>query len=212
MFGLGSLHNKVHDFKPYLRMFCGCWWLSWAQDFLGLSRWWTLWARVLRTLLHWRWSTTSGSMHSYTWVWGNRWRGLWGRCLYAAWWTYSPATKIEGHLGSSQTFLWICKTFDLEHHFPQTSHSRFCNTYSYFTQVNPIIERVPGTLLVVGPPGLFKDLVDALAFLAFRPVATWNTRRSRDAVGTRVTLSARGACWTLHATAKLGKQGKRKSW
>lgn len=80
----------------YLRMFCGCWWLSWAQDFLGLSRWWTLWAGVLYTQLRWRWSTTSGSMRSYTWVWGNRWRGLWGRCLSAVWWKYSPATQHRG--------------------------------------------------------------------------------------------------------------------
>lgn len=32
-------------------------------------------------------------MRSYTWVSGSRWRGPWGRCLSAAWWTCSPATQ-----------------------------------------------------------------------------------------------------------------------
>lgn len=32
-------------------------------------------------------------MRSYTWVWENHWRGLWGHCLNASWWMYSPATQ-----------------------------------------------------------------------------------------------------------------------
>lgn len=90
-------------------------------------------------------------------------------------------------------------------HVPQKHHSLCHYTYSYFTQVDPIIERVPGTLLVVGPPGLLEDLVDALAFLAFDPVAARDARRPRDAVGSRVTLSANGARWPLDATAILEK-------
>jgi len=88
---------------------------------------------------------------------------------------------------------------DRKPHSSETCHY----THGYFTQVDAIIQRVPGALLVVGPPGLLEDLVDALAFLAFDSVAAGDARRPRDAVGSRVPLSARGACWTLNATAKL---------
>lgn len=80
------------------------------------------------------------------------------------------------------------------------------DTHSYFTQVDPIIQRVPGALLVVGSPGLFEDLADALAFLTFESVAARDAWRPRDAVGPRVTVSARGSCWPLKAAAKLEKQ------
>ena len=88
-------------------------------------------------------------------------------------------------------------------HSSETRHSRYQDTYGYFTEVDPIIQRAPGTLLVVGPPGLLEDLVDALSFLTFHPVAARDARRPGDAVGSRVTLSARVACWPLHAAAKL---------
>lgn len=80
------------------------------------------------------------------------------------------------------------------------------DTYTYFTQVNPIIQRIPGTLLVIGPPGLLEDLIHTLAFLPLEPVTTRDPRRPRDTVGSRVTISARGACWTLQAAAKLGEK------
>ncbi len=88
-------------------------------------------------------------------------------------------------------------------------YSLYQDTYSYFTQVNPIIQRVPGTLLVVGPPGLLEDLINALAFLTFEPVTAGDTWSTRDAIGSRVTVSARGACRPLNATAILGKKRKR---
>lgn len=84
---------------------------------------------------------------------------------------------------------------------PQKHVSR--DTYSHFPQVNPVIQRVPGTLLVVGPPGLLEDLIDALAFLTFEPVTAGNAWRPRDAIGSRVTLPARGACRALQASAIL---------
>ena len=93
-------------------------------------------------------------------------------------------------------------------HIPQSElyHALYQDTHSYFTQVDPIIQRVPGTLLVVGSPGLFEDLADTLAFLTFEPVTARDTRRSRDTVGPRVTVSARGSCWPLNAAAILEKQ------
>lgn len=39
------------------------------------------------------------------------------------------------------------------------------DTYTDFTQVNSIIQRIPGTLLVIGPPRLLEDLIHTLAFL-----------------------------------------------
>lgn len=39
------------------------------------------------------------------------------------------------------------------------------DTYTNFTQVDPVIQGIPGTLLVIRPPGLLKDLIDTLAFL-----------------------------------------------
>lgn len=148
-------------------------------------------------------------MRSYTWVWGSRWRGLGGSCLNAAWWTYSPATQHRDlwdfyALWWLLTLLWVSKL-----KYPRSSEtcqSHCGDTYSYFTQVDPIIQRVPGTLLVVGPPGLLEDLINALAFLTFEPVTAWDARRPRDAVGSRVTVSARGACWPLQATAILEKK------
>ena len=77
------------------------------------------------------------------------------------------------------------------------------DTYSHFTQVNPVIQRVPGTLLVVWPPGLLEDLIDALAFLALEPVTAGDAWRPRDAIGSRVTLPAGGACRPLQASAIL---------
>lgn len=84
------------------------------------------------------------------------------------------------------------------------------DTYADFTQVNSIIQRIPGTLLVIGPPGLLEDLVHALAFLPLRPIATGDPRRSWDPVGSGVTVSARGACRTLQAASKLGREEKKK--
>lgn len=81
-------------------------------------------------------------------------------------------------------------------------------THSYFTQVDPIIQRVPGTLLVVGPPWFLKDLTDAFPLLTFESVTARDTWRARNAVGSRVAVSSRGACWTLHAAAILEKQNR----
>lgn len=85
------------------------------------------------------------------------------------------------------------------------------DTYSYFTQVDPIIQRVPGTLFVVGPPGLFKNLINTLAFLTLQPVTTRDARCSRDAIGSRITFSARGACRSLHASAILENLKKKRA-
>lgn len=65
------------------------------------------------------------------------------------------------------------------------------STHCYFSQVDPIIQRVPGTLLVVGPPGLLEDLIDALALLAFEPVAAGDARYPRDAIGSWASVFAR---------------------
>lgn len=87
------------------------------------------------------------------------------------------------------------------------------DTYTDFTQVNSIIQRIPGTLLVIGPPGLLKDLIHTLAFLPLQPITTGDPRRPWDSVGSRVSISARGACRTLQAAAKLGKKKKKdKRW
>lgn len=112
MFPLTEAHDAFDSGgkSVHLRTSCGCWWLSWAQDFLGLSRWLTLWAGVLCTRLRWRWSTTSGSRRSYTWVWGNRWRGPWVRCRSAVWWMCSPATQHRGTEPLIRgTFVQLCK-------------------------------------------------------------------------------------------------------
>lgn len=101
---------------------------------------------------------------------------------------------------------------ELKTHIPQKYN---CNwnksTHSYFSQVDAIIQRVPGTLLVVRPPGLLEDLADALAFLTFVPISTGDARCPWDAIGPRITLSARGACWALHAATKLEKTRWRRS-
>lgn len=80
------------------------------------------------------------------------------------------------------------------------------DTYSHFTQIYPIIQRVPCTLLVVGPPRLLEDLVDALALLAFHAVAARDAWRPWDAIGPWVTISSWGACWPLHAVGILGEK------
>ena len=76
-------------------------------------------------------------------------------------------------------------------------------TYCYFPQVNAVVERVPGTLLVVGSPGLLKHLTHTLALLASHAIATGDARRSRDAVGSRVSLSARVTRWPLETASIL---------
>lgn len=99
-----ALRRKLTP-EDYLKRFCGCWWLSWVQDFPGPGRWWTLRAGVPCTLLRWRWSTTSGSRRSCIWAWGSRWREPWGCCPSAAWWTCSPATqRADSPLISLVTF------------------------------------------------------------------------------------------------------------
>lgn len=82
-------------------------------------------------------------------------------------------------------------------------------TYSYFSEVDPIIQGVPGTLLVVGPPGLLEKLIDTFALLPFETITSRDAWRSRDAVGARVSVSAGGSCWTLHAAAILPEQANR---
>lgn len=84
------------------------------------------------------------------------------------------------------------------------------DTYADFTQVNSIIQRIPGTLLVIGPPGLLEDLIHTLAFLPLQPITTGDPRRPWDTVGSRVTFSARGACRTLQAATKLGGKKDRR--
>lgn len=84
---------------------------------------------------------------------------------------------------------------------------QYGHTYCYFTQVNPVIQRVPGTLFVVGFPGLLKDLVHTLAFLAFEPVAARDAWSPWDTVISRVTFSPRGAGWALQTAAILENQG-----
>lgn len=102
----------------------------------------------------------------------------------------------------------------MDTHVPQKSLNR--DTHGYFTQVDPIVQRVPGTLLVVGPPGLLKDLVNALALLPFEPVAAGDAWRPRDAVGSGVTVPAGGAPRPLQAAAILeetmsrGRSGERR--
>lgn len=97
---------------------------------------------------------------------------------------------------------------DLKTHIPQKQHCDYEeSTHSYFAQVDAIIQRVPGALLVVRPPRLLEDLADALAFLAFVPVSPGDARCPRDAIGPGVTVPARGACWALHAAAELEQQG-----
>lgn len=79
-------------------------------------------------------------------------------------------------------------------------------TYCDFTQIDPIIQRVPGALLEVGPPGLLEDLIDTLALLTFGAVATRDARGPWNAVGPWITFSTRGACWALKAAAVLKTQ------
>lgn len=80
------------------------------------------------------------------------------------------------------------------------------DTHSYFSKVDPIIQRVPGTLLVIWSPGLLEDLADAFPFFTFESVTSRDTRRPRDAIGPRVTVSTGVSCWPLHAAAILGSQ------
>lgn len=83
------------------------------------------------------------------------------------------------------------------------------DTYADFTQVNSVIQRIPGTLLVVGPPGRLEDLIHTLAFLPLQPITTGDPRRPRDTVASGVTISARGARRTLQAATKLGRKDRR---
>lgn len=71
------------------------------------------------------------------------------------------------------------------------------NTHSHFTQVNPIVQRVPGTLLVVWPPGFLEDLANALTLLTFIPITARDAWCPWNAVGPWVTVPAWSACWSL---------------
>lgn len=58
-------------------------------------------------------------------------------------------------------------------------------------------------MFVVGSPGLFKHFTHTFAFFPLEPVSTGDARGPWNAVGSRVTISARGSCWTLQTAAKL---------
>lgn len=76
-------------------------------------------------------------------------------------------------------------------------------TYSYLAQVDPIVEWVPGTLLVVGFPWLLKHLTHTLSFLPLDAITPRDARGPRDAIVARVTLPSRGASRTLGAAVVL---------
>lgn len=88
-------------------------------------------------------------------------------------------------------------------HCSEKCQSLYQHAYRHFAQVDPIIQRVPGALLVVGSPGLLKDLINAFTFLTFEPITARDARCPGDAVGPRVTVSAGCAYWPLHATSIL---------
>lgn len=90
------------------------------------------------------------------------------------------------------------------------ARTAYADTYGHFPQVDPIVQRVPGTLLVVGFPWLLEDLADTFPLFTFEPIAARNTRRAWNAVGSWVTVSARGAWWALHAAGILTEKHKDK--
>lgn len=119
-----------------------------------------------------------------------------------SWNTAQRNYATDMHCAGCVTFVWICKMS----FYSETWCSVHQDTYCYFTQIDPIIQRIPGALLVVGPPGLLEDLADALAFLTFEPITTRDAWRPWNAVGPWITVSARGACWPLHAATILKKK------
>ena len=76
-------------------------------------------------------------------------------------------------------------------------------TYCYFPQVDAVVEGVPGTLLVVGSPGLLKHFTNTLSFLASHAIAAGDARCPGDAVGSGVSLSARVTRWPLQTASVL---------
>lgn len=97
--------------------------------------------------------------------------------------------------------------------FRRFQYLRLCrlNTYSDFTQVDSIVQGVPGTLLVIWSPWLLKDLTHTLAFLAPLAIASRDAWCPRDAIAARVALSARGASRALWAAAVLENKRHRVS-
>lgn len=66
-------------------------------------------------------------------------------------------------------------------------------------QVDAIVECVPGTLFIIGFPGLFKPLAHTLALLPFDPISAWQTWSARNPIGSRITIPSRSACGPLQA-------------
>lgn len=83
------------------------------------------------------------------------------------------------------------------------AHQALLEPHRDFAQVDPVVERVPGALLVVGLPGLLKDLPLTLALRTLQAIAARDARRARDAVDAGVPLTARDPRRSLQAAGVL---------
>lgn len=84
------------------------------------------------------------------------------------------------------------------------------NIYSDLAEVDAVIKRAPRTLLVVRLPRFLESLGHTLALLPLRPVTAGDSRGTRNAVHTRITVAALHSRGTLctHAVLQSRRGGE----